>query len=190
MKEDNTNQVAEQLISLINQQIEEKLATKDFVTRCVILAKNEGTDLFTVALVSDPELKSIPNIPNRSGYDFNIGDVALLYRIGGNLSDSFIISKATLDSMRGQISDEINEKVENAKNALINTIKNIPSGGGGTVVAGVTSISGVQGIMGTSKGISVLGQNIVSTQPVSEREFKESDYPDIGSGIYLYDTEN
>ena len=28
MKEDNTNQVAEQLISLINQQIEEKLATK------------------------------------------------------------------------------------------------------------------------------------------------------------------
>lgn len=188
MKEDNTNQVAEQLISLINQQIEEKLATKDFVTRCVILAKNEGTDLFTVSLVSDPDSKSIPNIPNRSGYDFNIGDIALLYRIGGNLSDSFIISKATLDSMRGQISDEIDEKVEDAKNALINTIENISAGGG--VVAGVTSISGVQGEMGTSRGIGVLGQNIVSTQPVSEREFRESDYPNIGSGIYLYDTEN
>ena len=184
MKEDNTNQVAEQLISLINQQIEEKLATKDFVTRCVILAKNEGTDLFTVSLVSDPDSKSIPNIPNRSGYDFNIGDIALLYRIGGNLSDSFIISKATLDSMRGQISDEIDEKVEDAKNALINTIENISAGGG------VTSISGVQGAMGTSRGIGVLGQNIVSTQPVSEREFRESDYPNIGSGIYLYDTEN
>lgn len=84
---------ADNLIDLIRFLIKEELTKQDSTEMCRIISVNEENDTLNIALYSDLN-QTIPNIINASKYTFRSGDVGVLFKIGGQISNSFVIAKA------------------------------------------------------------------------------------------------
>lgn len=121
----------EQLISLIRELVKEETRGIDRSIICEVESVNpDGT--VNIKLLSD-ESTILYNIPNGSGYSFESGDYAVLYKIGNALNNAFIFNKVTKEPL-----------VVGGGDTTINNI--ISSGGGGTIItSGVTSIGGASG---------------------------------------------
>lgn len=82
---------AQQLLDLIKNIVTDAISKTDSSCVCYINSKNEdGT--YNVFLLPDMSTV-IRNIRNESKYEFEQGDYALLYKIRGQVSNSFIMAR-------------------------------------------------------------------------------------------------
>ena len=80
------------LIDLIRSIVREELEKMDNTEVCVIQGYNAEWDKYDVSILPD-RTTVIPNIINASKYSFNIGDMAIIYKMGNKLSNAFLIAK-------------------------------------------------------------------------------------------------
>lgn len=78
-------------LDVLRGTIEDKVATLDQTIYCKIVGINEDYTL-DVTVVPD-EITRIKSVVNASRYEFNVGDYGILYKIGNNLANAFIIAK-------------------------------------------------------------------------------------------------
>ena len=122
----------EQLINLIRELVKEETRGIDRSVICEVDSVNsDGT--VNIKLLSD-ESTILYNIPNGSGYSFESGDHAVLYKIGNALNNAFIFNKVTNEPL-----------VVGSGNTTINNIISSGGGGGTVVTSGVTSLGGASG---------------------------------------------
>lgn len=88
---------SESLVELIRELVREELQKKDATEYCTILSTQPWAGTMTVSLLSDPDT-TLPNIINASKYTFESGDVGVLYKIGNELNNCFVIAKVTPDT--------------------------------------------------------------------------------------------
>lgn len=78
-------------LELLRGTIEDKVATLDQTIYCKIVGVNED---YTLDIVVMPdEHTRISSVVNASKYEFNVGDYGILYKIGNNLANAFVIAK-------------------------------------------------------------------------------------------------
>lgn len=78
-------------LDVLRGTIEDKVSTLDQTIYCKIVGINEDYTL-DVTVVPD-EITRIKSVVNASKYEFNVGDYGILYKIGNNLANAFIIAK-------------------------------------------------------------------------------------------------
>lgn len=78
-------------LDVLRGTIEDKVSTLDQTIYCKIVGINEDYTL-DVTIVPD-EITRIKSVVNASKYEFNVGDYGILYKIGNNLANAFIIAK-------------------------------------------------------------------------------------------------
>ena len=78
-------------LDVLRGTIEDKVSTLDQTIYCKIVGINEDYTL-DVTVVPD-ETTRIKSVVNASKYEFNVGDYGILYKIGNNLANAFIIAK-------------------------------------------------------------------------------------------------
>ncbi len=81
------------LVSLIREIIQDEIKDKDAAEICMVQSINDNGTL-NIRLLSDMDT-IIENISNNSAYKFETNDLAVLYKIKNNLSNSFVFSKVT-----------------------------------------------------------------------------------------------
>lgn len=79
-------------IDLIRSIVREELEGKDSTEICVIQGYDSLWDKYSVSILPDRSTV-IPNIINASKYKFDIGDMAVIYKMGNKLSNAFLIAK-------------------------------------------------------------------------------------------------
>ena len=89
-------QTADTLVELIRTLIRDELRKQDSTELCRIVSANEVNNTVTISLYSDLKTE-IPNIINASKYTFQSGDIGVLFKIGGQLNNAFIIAKVSPD---------------------------------------------------------------------------------------------
>lgn len=85
-------EASEMFVDLIRTLIREELSSQDSTEMCIIQNYDAITDRYGVSVLPDRRTV-IPNIINASKYHFNSGDIGVLYKMGGRLSNSFLIAK-------------------------------------------------------------------------------------------------
>lgn len=78
-------------LDVLRGTIEDKVSTLDQTIYCKIVGINEDYTL-DVTVVPD-EITRIRSVVNASKYEFKVGDYGILYKIGNNLANAFIIAK-------------------------------------------------------------------------------------------------
>lgn len=78
-------------LDVLRGTIEDKVSTLDQTIYCKIVGINEDYTL-DVTIVPD-EVTRIRSVVNASKYEFKVGDYGILYKIGNNLANAFIIAK-------------------------------------------------------------------------------------------------
>lgn len=78
-------------LDVLRGTIEDKVSTLDQTIYCKIVGINEDYTL-DVTVVPD-ETTRIRSVVNASKYEFKVGDYGILYKIGNNLANAFIIAK-------------------------------------------------------------------------------------------------
>ena len=78
-------------LDVLRGTIEDKVSTLDQTIYCKIVGINEDYTL-DVTVVPD-ETTRIKSVVNASKYEFKVGDYGILYKIGNNLANAFIIAK-------------------------------------------------------------------------------------------------
>lgn len=78
-------------LDVLRGTIEDKVSTLDQTIYCKIVGINEDYTL-DVTVVPD-EVTRIRSVVNASKYEFKVGDYGILYKIGNNLANAFIIAK-------------------------------------------------------------------------------------------------
>ena len=78
-------------LDVLRGTIEDKVSTLDQTIYCKIVGINEDYTL-DVTVIPD-ETTRIRSVVNASKYEFNVGDYGILYKIGNNLANAFIIAK-------------------------------------------------------------------------------------------------
>lgn len=78
-------------LDVLRGTIEDKVSTLDQTIYCKIVGINEDYTL-DVTVIPD-ETTRIKSVVNTSKYEFNVGDYGILYKIGNNLANAFIIAK-------------------------------------------------------------------------------------------------
>lgn len=78
-------------LDILRGTIEDKVSTLDQTIYCKIVGINEDYTL-DVTVVPD-EVTRIRSVVNASKYEFKVGDYGILYKIGNNLANAFIIAK-------------------------------------------------------------------------------------------------
>lgn len=78
-------------LDVLRGTIEDKVSTLDQTIYCKIVGINEDYTL-DVTVVPD-EVTRIKSVVNASKYEFKVGDYGILYKIGNNLANAFIIAK-------------------------------------------------------------------------------------------------
>lgn len=127
-------------LDVLRGTIDDKVSTLDQTIYCKIVGINEDYTL-DVTVVPD-EITRIRSVVNASKYEFKVGDYGILYKIGNNLANAFIIAKlgpsdednqplskqvsgggdgggsgGAVKSVNGQIGDVNITKVDSATNA-------------------------------------------------------------------------
>lgn len=161
----------EQLISLIRELVKEETRGIDRSIICEVESVNpDGT--VNIKLLSD-ESTILYNIPNGSGYSFESGDYAVLYKIGNALNNAFIFNKVTKEPL-----------VVDGGGTTINNI--ISNGGGGTIVAsGVTSLGGANGEILLNSTLQ-MNNNILQTVTYIHRQDAASDTWNVAHNLNKY----
>ena len=146
----------EQLINLIRELVKEETRGIDRSVICEVDSVNsDGT--VNIKLLSD-ESTILYNIPNGSGYSFESGDYAVLYKIGNALNNAFIFNKVTKEPL-----------VVGGGDTTINNI--FSSGGGGTIItSGVTSIGGASGEILLNNSLLISNNTLQSTTYVHKQD--------------------
>lgn len=78
-------------LDVLRGTIEDKVSTLDQTIYCKIVGINEDYTL-DVTVIPD-EITRIRSVVNASKYEFKVGDYGILYKIGNNLANAFIIAK-------------------------------------------------------------------------------------------------
>ena len=85
------NDSATQLVQLIREIVREELKDKDSTALFIVRQKNSN-ETYNISIY--PDLDTVfYNIPNASKYDFDIGDMGVLYKLNNKPNNSFIINK-------------------------------------------------------------------------------------------------
>lgn len=86
---------AQNLVELVRSLIKEELAKQDNTEFCQIVNVNELTGNLDIILFSDPDT-ILPNISNASKYTFKTGDTGVLFKMGNQLNNCFVITKTNI----------------------------------------------------------------------------------------------
>lgn len=78
-------------LEVLRDTIDDKVSTLDQTIYCKIVGVNEDYTLDVTVLPDDHT--RIKSVVNASKYVFNVGDYGILYKIGNNLANAFIIAK-------------------------------------------------------------------------------------------------
>lgn len=78
-------------LDVLRGTIDDKVSTLDQTIYCKIVGINEDYTL-DVTVVPD-EITRVRSVVNASKYEFKVGDYGILYKIGNNLANAFIIAK-------------------------------------------------------------------------------------------------
>lgn len=85
------NDSATQLVQLIREIVREELKDKDSTALFIVRQKNSN-ETYNISIY--PDLDTVfYNIPNASKYDFDVGDMGVLYKLNNKPNNSFIINK-------------------------------------------------------------------------------------------------
>ena len=85
------NDSANQLVQLIREIVREELKDKDSTALFIVRQKNSN-ETYNISVY--PDLDTVfYNIPNASKYDFDVGDMGVLYKLNNKPNNSFIINK-------------------------------------------------------------------------------------------------
>lgn len=133
-----------QLVELIREVVKEEISKKDSSSICLIDSINSNSTV-NIKLLSDDTV--VKNIPNTSGYTMDSGDLAVIYKLGNSLNNSFVFSKVTNDSLAKSLSSQLSSGQSNT----------------GYSTAGVTSIGGVQGDILLGNNLSMTGNTLNAT---------------------------
>lgn len=133
---------AKNFIEIVQKIVSNEMSKKDTTITCIVNTVNaDGTLDITIPPDNDV---IIPKIVNESKYAFKQGDAAVLYLIGGNVSNSFVAAK-----FNGKASDGYS----------IESGEYIAGGPGGNAGGGGNKIgpTGPQGPVGPTGGIGPTG---------------------------------
>lgn len=168
-----------ELVDIVREIVKDEINQKDASTLCTVKSVNEDQTL-NISLPSD-DSTIISNIYNCSSYTFKSGDVAVLYKIGNKLNNAFVIAKPTTEIPARSAGN----------NFFLNGGANGSAGSGTIVTTGVTSINGMKGDISLGGGLSrIVGANgFQSNQPISMRSPESGTSSDMGSRIYIFDTD-
>lgn len=162
----------EQLINLIRELVKEETRGIDRSVICEVDSVNsDGT--VNIKLLSD-ESTILYNIPNGSGYSFESGDYAVLYKIGNALNNAFIFNKVTNEPL-----------VVGSGNTTINNIISSGGGGGTVVTSGVTSLGGASGEISLN-GTLQMNSNVLQTATYIHSQDASSDTWNVKHNLNKY----
>lgn len=152
-------------LDVLRGTIEDKVSTLDQTIYCKIVGINEDYTL-DVTVVPD-EITRIRSVVNASKYEFKVGDYGILYKIGNNLANAFIIAKlgpsyednqplskraaagSDGDGSGGTVVNNYYQTIQSAK-VTIQTSNGIT--GGSTTPGNSFTLSGVNALT-TAKGV-------------------------------------
>lgn len=103
------NRTSYDFLDVLKGTIDDKVSTLDQTIYCKIVGVNEDYTL-DVTIVPDEHTR-VRNVVNASKYEFKMGDYGILYKIGNNLANAFIIAKlgpsyADNQPLSKQVADE------------------------------------------------------------------------------------
>ena len=103
------NRTSYDFLDVLKGTIDDKVSTLDQTIYCKVVGVNEDYTL-DVTIVPDEHTR-VRNVVNASKYEFKMGDYGILYKIGNNLANAFIIAKlgpsyADNQPLRKQVADE------------------------------------------------------------------------------------
>lgn len=125
------NRTSYDFLDVLKGTIDDKVSTLDQTIYCKVVGVNEDYTL-DVTIVPDEHTR-VRNVVNASKYEFKMGDYGILYKIGNNLANAFIIAKlgpsyADNQPLSKQVADEnVGKDVyiqNNIKVASINDVHN------------------------------------------------------------------
>ena len=76
-------------LDVLKGTIDDKVSTLDQTIYCKVVGVNEDYTL-DVTIVPDEHTR-VRNVVNASKYEFQMGDYGILYKIGNNLANAFIM---------------------------------------------------------------------------------------------------
>ena len=85
-----------EFLELINEIVDQKLESMDRVVSCQICSNDDGTDIYSIKLLSDPNTR-IDGVINCSKFSFKSGDFAYILKIKNDLANCFIIAKNNIN---------------------------------------------------------------------------------------------
>lgn len=103
------NRTSYDFLDVLKGTIDDKVSTLDQTIYCKVVGVNEDYTL-DVTIVPDEHTR-VRNVVNASKYEFKMGDYGILYKIGNNLANAFIIAKlgpsyADNQPLSKQVADE------------------------------------------------------------------------------------
>lgn len=116
------NRTSYDFLDVLKGTIDDKVSTLDQTIYCKIVGVNEDYTL-DVTIVPDEHTR-VRNVVNASKYEFKMGDYGILYKIGNNLANAFIIAKlgpsyADNQPLSKQVADE-NVGNNNSEGTVVN----------------------------------------------------------------------
>lgn len=116
------NRTSYDFLDVLKGTIDDKVSTLDQTIYCKVVGVNEDYTL-DVTIVPDEHTR-VRNVVNASKYEFKMGDYGILYKIGNNLANAFIIAKlgpsyADNQPLSKQVADE-NVGNNNSGGAAVN----------------------------------------------------------------------
>lgn len=159
------NRTSYDFLDVLKGTIDDKVSTLDQTIYCKVVGVNEDYTL-DVTIVPDEHTR-VRNVVNASKYEFKMGDYGILYKIGNNLANAFIIAKlgpsyADNQPLSKQVADE---NVGNNNSGKIDNTDAVKSVNGQTGAVNITRVdeAGTADKLKTARTIALSGDATGST---------------------------
>ena len=181
-------------LDVLRGTIEDKVSTLDQTIYCKIVGINEDYTL-DVTVIPD-ETTRIKSVVNASKYEFNVGDYGILYKIGNNLANAFIIAKLgpsykDNQPLSKQVSSGGDEdgSGETVINNYYQTINSVVAGDGLTSSGTDTVTINLGNPSASGSGSNTYGSNSVTAESHTH-QIKLPDATDSAKGVVQLAADN
>lgn len=181
-------------LDVLRGTIEDKVSTLDQTIYCKIVGINEDYTL-DVTVIPD-ETTRIRSVVNASKYEFNVGDYGILYKIGNNLANAFIIAKLGPSyednqplSKRVSSGGDEDGSGETVINNYYQTINSVVAGDGLTSSGTDTVTINLGNPSASGSGSNTYGSNSVTAESHTH-QIKLPDATDSAKGVVQLAADN